>query len=229
MMDIYLGQIFGSKEAAQTALKHHLLKRNTQYVVAESSPTTWVVKCKLHARYDCKWMVRVGRKTIGAFWKVRKVCNIHTCTNDYQQGGHRQLDVNIISDSLRTMVMSDPTVTVSIVQAHCLDKFQYPISYRKAWYRRQRAVEKVYGNWEDSYATCQSLLFTITNRDPSTVVQWKVWRLRHYVSNYNSKHKNSENEGFTQICRLGYEMQMHHFQNAVQNFIQLDRDLNLRS
>ncbi|CAN1193813.1 hypothetical protein LINPERHAP2_LOCUS42192 [Linum perenne] len=107
-MDIYLGQIFILKEAVQTALKHHELKRNTQYVVAESSPTTLVVKCKLHVRYDCKWMVRVSRKNVGAFWKVRKVCNIHTCTNDYQQGGHRQLYVNIISDSLRTTVMIDP-------------------------------------------------------------------------------------------------------------------------
>ena len=62
------------------------------------------------------------------------------------------MDSNIISTSIFPMVEANPTVSIRELQGHVESVFKFNISYRKVWIAKQKAIAKIYGNWEESYA-----------------------------------------------------------------------------
>lgn len=40
---------------------------------------------------------------------------------------------------------------VRIIISHIVTRYNYTLSYKKVWIARTKVVERVYGNWEDSY------------------------------------------------------------------------------
>ena len=49
------------------------------------------------------------------------------------------------------MVKQDSTISVPVLVAHIRSKYTYTTTYKKAWIAKQKAIEMIYGNWEDSY------------------------------------------------------------------------------
>nr|KYP47828.1 hypothetical protein KK1_030524 [Cajanus cajan] len=49
------------------------------------------------------------------------------------------------------MVREDASVSISLIQERISGQFNYKVSYRKAWEAKQKAIERVYGDWSDSY------------------------------------------------------------------------------
>jgi len=67
----------------------------------------------------------------------------------------------MIAQSIHEIIQSDPSTPVSTIIAHMKSILGYTVSYRKAWLGKQLAVEKVYGNCEESYQKLPSLLNTM--------------------------------------------------------------------
>ena len=57
----------------------------------------------------------------------------------------------------------------------------YTVSYRKAWLGKQLAIEKVYGNWEESYQKLPSLLNAMQLYVPGFI--WKMKTQPAYEGN----------------------------------------------
>ncbi|XP_061339858.1 uncharacterized protein LOC133286452 [Gastrolobium bilobum] len=56
------------------------------------------------------------------------------------------------SASIQGMIKSEPSVSISLVQERITAKYGFQVSYRKAWYAKQKAMAIMYGDWEESYA-----------------------------------------------------------------------------
>ncbi|CAL1410516.1 unnamed protein product [Linum trigynum] len=153
--EFYKGQIFHSKQAAQVAIKYHALQRNFQYGVLESSPSIWNVRCLKHKDDNCPWTVRFGCRDVGSEWTVRKTELVHSGSSTTQPTDHRHLDVDVISESVKHLVHAQPNLSVLTVQTELKDKFNMQVTYQKAWYGKQRALEKLHENWEDPMIICK--------------------------------------------------------------------------
>ncbi|CAL1399124.1 unnamed protein product [Linum trigynum] len=170
--EFYKGQIFHSKQAAQVAMKHYALQRNFQYNVVESLPSIWKIRCLMHKEDKCPWMVQFGCREMGGDWSVRKVELVHTCSSTTQPTDHRHLDVDVISEAVKHLVRAQPNLSVLTVQAELKDKFNMQVTYKKAWYGKQRALEKLHGNWEESYDFLQTFLRVVKRKMPTSVIHW---------------------------------------------------------
>ncbi|XP_042027123.1 uncharacterized protein LOC121774290 [Salvia splendens] len=53
------------------------------------------------------------------------------------------------------------------------DKIHVVISYKKAWYARRRALEIVFGGWEESFRDLPSYMLELQYRNPGTIVEWR--------------------------------------------------------
>ncbi|XP_072090454.1 uncharacterized protein [Arachis hypogaea] len=53
-------------------------------------------------------------------------------------------------------------------------KFNYTISYRKAWLAKQKAVEKIFGGWEASYEALPIWFQAMCNKEPSAIVHFET-------------------------------------------------------
>ncbi|XP_061358030.1 uncharacterized protein LOC133302288 [Gastrolobium bilobum] len=56
------------------------------------------------------------------------------------------------SGSIQGMIKEEPSVSISLVQERITAKYGFKVSYRKAWYAKQKAIPIMYGDWEESYA-----------------------------------------------------------------------------
>ncbi|XP_058726647.1 uncharacterized protein LOC131598012 [Vicia villosa] len=58
---------------------------------------------------------------------------------------------------------------VKTIISHCVSVFKYRPSYRKTWLAKQKAIEIVYGNWEESYQKLPRYLDALLLYSPGTV------------------------------------------------------------
>nr|XP_025625118.1 uncharacterized protein LOC112717245 [Arachis hypogaea] len=82
---------------------------------------------------------------------VIKAIKEYTIRRSVDYRDHSKLDSNTIAEAIKPLVEADPSLKVKSVIAEVQSKFNYTVSYRKAWLAKQKAVEKIYGGWEASY------------------------------------------------------------------------------
>ncbi|XP_027346414.1 uncharacterized protein LOC113858129 [Abrus precatorius] len=69
----------------------------------------------------------------------------------YCKCDHSKLDADTIAECIKSMVESNLSFKIKLVINEVQARFGYTTTYRKAWMTKQKAIEKVYGEWEASY------------------------------------------------------------------------------
>ncbi|XP_073221534.1 uncharacterized protein [Cicer arietinum] len=87
---------------------------------------------------------------------------------------HPQLSLAVICESILQMITSDPTISVSVLIAHIRSRYTYTTSYRKAWIANQKAIERIYRNWEESYKGIPRWILAFKHYLPSLVSDIEV-------------------------------------------------------
>ncbi|RYR13646.1 hypothetical protein Ahy_B04g070530 isoform G [Arachis hypogaea] len=87
---------------------------------------------------------------------------------------HSKLDSITIAEAIKSLVEADPSLKVKSVIAEVQSKFNYTVSYRKAWLAKQRAVEKIFGGWEASYEALPIWFEAMCHKEPSAVVHFET-------------------------------------------------------
>ncbi|XP_061354755.1 uncharacterized protein LOC133299318 [Gastrolobium bilobum] len=85
-------------------------------------------------------------------WMITRWGGKHNCLKEHISQGHRQLDTDVIADLVIGMIKEEPSVSISLVKERITAKYGFKVSYRKAWYAKQKAIAIMYGDWEESYA-----------------------------------------------------------------------------
>ncbi|RYR61252.1 hypothetical protein Ahy_A04g018400 [Arachis hypogaea] len=155
---------FSSREAVIMAMKDYTIRRGVDYQVYESEPLTFYAKCTQY-RSGCDWLIRVNMISRKYCWVIRRYNNSHTCTRATISQDHSKLDSNTIAEAIKPLVEADPSIKGKSVITEVQLKFNYIISYRKAWlakqkiryskmvceyelcYQRLRERDEAYTNW----------------------------------------------------------------------------------
>ncbi|XP_057438378.1 uncharacterized protein LOC130730393 [Lotus japonicus] len=56
-----------------------------------------------------------------------------------------------MSNYILGMVSAQPTIPISLIQERISGQLNYKVSYFKAWKAKQKALARVFGDWEESY------------------------------------------------------------------------------
>ncbi|KAL4272726.1 hypothetical protein GQ457_13G021660 [Hibiscus cannabinus] len=164
---------FADKEEATLAIKEYSIRKHVDYIVKESSPRTLFAKCVKYGE-DCTWKIRVSKLQRRNCWEITKYNGPHTCLRNSINQDHRKLDSDVISRHVKMLVEANPRVTVSTIMASIKQQFEYQIEYGKGWYARDKALKKVYGNYEKSYNELPPLLNAMVLFVPGTIVRYKT-------------------------------------------------------
>ncbi|XP_027338388.1 uncharacterized protein LOC113852360 [Abrus precatorius] len=97
---------------------------------------------------------------------------------------HSNLNTQV-NESTRGMVNEEPSIHISLIQERICTQFGYKISYKKAWMAKQKAIVKVFGDWDESYATLPHWLEYMQLHTPGSVykVETKEYVASHQVDN----------------------------------------------
>ncbi|RYQ89457.1 hypothetical protein Ahy_B09g096091 isoform E [Arachis hypogaea] len=140
-----VGMEFSSRESVIRAMKEYSIRRSVDYRVYESEPLTFYAKCTQYGS-GCDWLIR----------------------------DHSKLDSNTITEAIKPLVEADPSLKVKSVIADVQAKFNYTVSYRKAWLAKQKAVEKIFGGWEASYEALPIWFEAMCHKEPSAIVHFET-------------------------------------------------------
>ncbi|RYQ88258.1 hypothetical protein Ahy_B09g095558 isoform I [Arachis hypogaea] len=168
-----VGMEFGSRESVISAIKSYTISREVDYTMYESEPQTFYAKCKGYGA-GCDCLIRASLIRKKACWEIRRYNGKHTCTMGTISQDHAKLDSDTIADAIRPLVEADPSIKVKSVIAEVQGRFNYIVTYRKAWLAKQKAVAKVFGDWEVSYQTLPVWLKAMTVKMPRSHVQIKT-------------------------------------------------------
>ncbi|XP_057755689.1 uncharacterized protein LOC130974863 [Arachis stenosperma] len=168
-----VGMEFSSREAVIKAIKEYTIRRSVDYRVYESEPLTFYAKCTQYGS-GCDWLIRVSLISRKYCWVIRRYNGSHTCTRATISQDHAKLDSITIAEAIKPLVEADPSLKVKSVIAEVQSKFNYTVSYRKAWLAKQRAVEKIFGGWEASYEALPIWFQAMCHKEPSAVVHFET-------------------------------------------------------
>ncbi|XP_057760419.1 uncharacterized protein LOC130980792 [Arachis stenosperma] len=168
-----IGMEFSCREAVMMAVKDYTIRRGVDYRVYESEPLTFYAKCTQYGS-GCDWLIRVSMISRKYCWVIRRYNGSHTCTRATISQDHSKLDSNTIAEAIKPLVEADPSIKVKSVIAEVQSKFNYTVSYRKAWLAKQKAVEKIFGGWEASYEALPIWFQAMCNKEPSAIVHFET-------------------------------------------------------
>ncbi|RYR46522.1 hypothetical protein Ahy_A07g032248 [Arachis hypogaea] len=122
----------------------------------------------------CDWLIRVSMISRKYCWVIRRYNGSHTCTRATISQDHSKLDSATIAEAIKPLVEADPVLKVKSVIAEVQSKFNYTVSYRKAWLAKQKAIEKIFGGWEASYEALPIWFEAMCHKEPSAIVHFET-------------------------------------------------------
>ncbi|XP_025604127.1 uncharacterized protein [Arachis hypogaea] len=143
-----VGMEFSSREAVIKAMKDYTIRRGVDY--------------------------RGDQNVQKVLLEIRRYNGSHTCTRATISQNHSKLDSNTVAEAIKPLVEVDPSIRVKSVIAEVQAKFNYTISYRKAWLAKQKAVGSIFGGWEASYEALPIWFEAMCHKDPSAVVHFET-------------------------------------------------------
>ena len=164
--DLKKGDQFRTKEECLLAIKNWHLKNCVDYDVIKSNPERYVIVCK---NPECGYRLMASYKKKHNAWVIGSISQAHICVNTNMAQDHRKLSHDMICHSILPLVEADPSLKVKTIISHCVAVFKYTPSYRKAWLAKTKAIELVYGNWEESYKQLPRYLAALRLYSPGTV------------------------------------------------------------
>ncbi|XP_073152605.1 uncharacterized protein [Henckelia pumila] len=170
--------VFKNKTELMASVKDFSVRiARREYVVVQSSPTIWKIKCKnFSAGGNCGWGLRASFKQNIGFFMIMKYGGEHTCISSQVGIDHHNLDINMVEGTLFEIVRCDPAYEIKYVRESIKRKYGYEISYAKAWQGLKRAVEIVYGTWESSISLLPKYMGALSKYNSGTIVEWKYLR-----------------------------------------------------
>ncbi|CAH1444993.1 unnamed protein product [Lactuca virosa] len=181
---------FKSKEELIRTIKLYTIRKHRQYEVIETCPTIWKIRCKLCSQTGCKWQLRACKCQRSGYFEITRYTGPHTCFQNMITQDHPNLDASLITQETEHLIKEQPSISVPTLRAEIIDKLGYTPSYRKVWLGKQKAIERIYGIWEESYIILPKFLTTLQYFNLVTIVEW--YCLRHFVNNFHDKFRNSQ-------------------------------------
>lgn len=71
----------------------------------------------------------------------------------------------MIAQETKHRIKEQPSIGVPALRAEIVDKLGYT-PYKKLWAGKQKAIEQVFGNWEESYAALPKFLGALQKFNP---------------------------------------------------------------
>ncbi|CAI9272226.1 unnamed protein product [Lactuca saligna] len=143
---------FKDKEELVRAIKIHSIRTHRQF--------------ELHA----------SKRKRSGYFEITTYTGLHTCLHYKLSQDHPNLDASLIAMETRHLIKEQPSISIPALRAEIVENLGYTPSYKKVWVGKQKAIEHVFGNWEEFYVALPKYLGALQKFNPETIVEWCVSR-----------------------------------------------------
>ncbi|XP_020970169.1 uncharacterized protein LOC110268386 [Arachis ipaensis] len=115
------------------------------------------------------WLIRISLCQRRSIWEVKRYNDPHTCLATSISSDHMSLDYHVISAYIMPMVRADASVCIKVLLNTTEAHFGFNPTYRRVWLAKQKAVAKIYGDWDESYNELPRWVLGVQLTMPSSV------------------------------------------------------------
>ncbi|XP_028065307.1 uncharacterized protein LOC114268351 [Camellia sinensis] len=162
--------IFSDKKSLVHAVHLYNLKRNRECKVIESKRKIWVSECK----HGCNWRVRATKLKDKDFFQIRMFEVPHQCVYLRMNKDNCNLKSDLIAHFIKGQIAISPELPLATIIEVVKEKFQFTISYKKAWLSRTKAIAMAFGDWDESYRRLPRYMVALQAFNPGIVVMWDM-------------------------------------------------------
>ncbi|XP_057539719.1 uncharacterized protein LOC130817822 [Amaranthus tricolor] len=171
--DFRIGQEFSSLDHLKKNVKAWAISNNRNFRVIESEPSKYVIQCTNAEDIGCEWRMRAVMTATGSFKIVRYKGHNQDCSVHYSDD-HPLLTSEFVADLIVDMIRVDPAFKVKSIVNFVKNKYGFVITYKRAWLAKNKAITKVFGDWDKSFEELPRYVQALMQSNPGTVVQWEV-------------------------------------------------------
>ena len=172
-MNLFKGLTFANKVEVQCVLTICALKENKHFMINRSTTKKICAKC-VDGSYN--WYVcAVMKPNLHQLWMVIMYVGPHMCIPIGVRNDGRMMTCNFIASDILKKLCEDHTTPIKHLRSMIESKYQgHKPSYYKVWDAKQKAIGKMFGNWEESYQMLQKFLMAYIDQDPTTQVFYRI-------------------------------------------------------
>ena len=157
------------------------INNHYNFKVVDSDTESQATKyTNIHSR-GCKWRLRACYKNHVGCFQITKYVGLYTCLDEVTRQDHQQLDSVSIFKVIILKVRGSLDITKKSLQTNILKQFGYKVHIKRVWKAKRKAIEHVYGRWEESYAELLHLLKAIQEANPGTKFEWRTVESKNYA------------------------------------------------
>ncbi|XP_039137915.1 uncharacterized protein LOC120275413 isoform X2 [Dioscorea cayenensis subsp. rotundata] len=96
----------------------------------------------------------------------------HSCTNERIQSDNRHCTSKLICELVLSTLRANLSLSIAQVQAMVKDMYHVDVGYTKAWKGKNKALKRIFGSWEQSYAELRMYFTALTISNPGTIIDF---------------------------------------------------------
>ena len=146
-MNFNKGLIFTNKEAVKRALTIYAAKLSRYFMTSRSTKSKLCVKCMDES---CKWYIRaVMKPKLNGPWMLTSYMGPHNSIPLAMPKDGRMINSNFVAAELIPTLQQNHVVKIDHLRDIIKVKYyDHKLSYYKVWDAKQKAIAKIFGNWE---------------------------------------------------------------------------------
>ncbi|XP_057523863.1 uncharacterized protein LOC130803678 [Amaranthus tricolor] len=109
----------------------------------------------------------------GSFKIVRYKGHNQDCAAHYSDE-HPFLTSNFVTDLIVDMIRVNPAFKVESIVNFVNNKYGFVITYKRTWLAKNKAITKVFGDWDKSFEELPRYLQALMQSNGGTMVHWEV-------------------------------------------------------
>jgi hypothetical protein len=142
-----VGSSYGSMVEFRSAVRQHAIKGQFELGTEKSDPERFRGYCKAEG---CPWAIVARLMPDGKSVKVTLNRFAHACTS-IEGVKTKMVSYKWVAEKAIPFLKKDPNMGAKKLKEELETKYNVTVGYSKVWQGRQKAVEQIFGSWEESY------------------------------------------------------------------------------
>ncbi len=142
----------GGVEEFRLKLRMYAIEMGFEYRYVRNTKKRVVAYCSKRESEHCGWCVKASLIEYNSFFVITDLVNEHSCHGVVRLQTNKMMGSKIIKSIMLDKVRENPNKKAIDIYHEIKSDYGMEVSYRTAWYGKERARESVLGGDADSYA-----------------------------------------------------------------------------
>ncbi|WVZ80109.1 hypothetical protein U9M48_027612, partial [Paspalum notatum var. saurae] len=164
-----VGVVFPDVKQCKSALTHHAILNDYAFRTVKRDKQRFRAKC-LRTSQGCNWIffASTSKKSVGC--KVKQNGPLHKC-GSVNNCGDTMASNNWVAERVVGLLKEDPTKGPHELQAFLNRKYSMEIAYDKVFRGKEKALDMLFGAWNDSYDLLPTYKAALLNSVLGSIVE----------------------------------------------------------